>query len=199
MLNDTGAVKTWSSEVKQILESNNLGSIYDRQILFPLKSTISKFRSSMYKKQRELVKVECMSKPKLRTFVTFKDFENISPHVGNPLSFLQRKIISKLRLGILPLRIETARYQKPVLPLDQRLCYCESGAIESEEHLLFQCNKYDSHRHQWFKKLNVPSNFIGMPIEEKFKLVLNVPENVRPTAQFVIDVMDIRSLINKDY
>ena len=47
--------------------------------------------------------------------------------------------------------------------------------------------------------MNVPSNFIGMPIEEKFKLVLNVPENVRPTAQFVIDVMDIRSLINKDY
>ena len=100
---------------------------------------------------------------------------------------------------ILPLRIETARYQKPVLPLDQRLYYCESGAIESEEHLLFQCIKYDSCRQQLFKKLNVPSNFIEMPIEEKFKLVLNVPENVRPTAQFVIDVMDIRSLINKDY
>ena len=198
-LNDNGVLNTWSTEVKQILDNNNLGSIYDRKTIFPLKSTIAKLRSSMYNQQKDLVKAECMNKPKLRTFITFKDFDKISPHIGKPLSYIQRKTLSKLRLGILPLRIETARYQRPVVPLEQRLCYCNSGAIESEQHLLFQCNKYDSIRQQWLEKLNIPHNFNDIPAEEQLKLVLNISENVRPTAQFVIDVMDIRSILNKDY
>ena len=62
----------------------------------------------MLSKQQELVQTECQGKPKLRTFVMFKDFQTLPPHVGKPLSFIERKTISKLRLGILPIRLETA-------------------------------------------------------------------------------------------
>ena len=55
----------------------------------------------------------------------FKEFQTLPPHVGKPLSFVERKIISKLRLGILPIRIETARYTRPVIPENQRVCYCK--------------------------------------------------------------------------
>ena len=131
-LNETEQIKTWSSEVKTILYENNLNHIYDRQQIFPIKSTINELKKSMIKIQQDLLKANCASKPKLRTFITFKDFQTLPPHVGKPLSFIERKVISKLRLGILPIRLETARYLRPVVPEDQRLCYCDSEEVETE-------------------------------------------------------------------
>ena len=87
---------------------------------------------SFYRKQLVLVKNICKNKPKLRTFVAFKDFKTISPHVYKPLSFLQRNTISKIRLGIPSIRLETARYLRPILPEVQGLRYCKNGDPESE-------------------------------------------------------------------
>ena len=171
-LNETGAISTWSSEVKDILHSNNMSIIFDTKQTFHVKSIIANLRSSMELKQRELVKKECASKPKLRTFISFKDYDNLSPHIGKALSFIERKTLSKLRLGILPLRLETGRFQRPLIPEDQRLCYCKSGETESEQHILFHCKIYDNLRQIWLAKLKVPIYFNDMAIKEKLKLGL---------------------------
>ena len=123
----------------------------------------------------------------------------MSPHMTKPLSFIERKMISKLRLGILPLRIETGSFSRPTLPESQRLCYCGSQEIESEAHLLFQCAKYDNLRQVWLNSLHIPENFIDLSLHEKFVLILNKPENIKQTAKFVVSAMDLRSLINKEY
>ena len=78
-LNETEQIKSWSSEVKTILYENNLNHIYDRQQIFPIKSTINELKLSMIKKQQDLLKANCASKPKLRTFITFKDFQTLPP------------------------------------------------------------------------------------------------------------------------
>ena len=150
-------------------------------------------------KQRIRVKAECQTKPKLRTFLTFKNFETLSPHVVKPLSFVERKMISKLRLGILPIRIETARYLRPVVPEGLRICYCKSGDIENESHILFKCCMYNELRNDWMSKILVPNDFHNLPTGEKFNLVLNNPFNVRPTAKFLVSLMDLRCLQNKSY
>ena len=129
----------------------------------------------------------------------FKDFENLPPHVGKPLSFIERKTISKLRLGILPIRLETARYVRPILPENERLCYCDSGEIESELYVLFKCTKYNNLREAWFGKLSKPENFVDLPPQDKLKLILNKSENVKHTAQYLVAVMDLRRLLNKKY
>ena len=143
--------------------------------------------------------INCNDKPKLRTFVTFKNFNIISPHMTKPLSFIERKMISKLRLGILPLHIETGRFSRPILPESQRFCYCGSQEIESEAHLLFQCSRYDNLRQVWLNSLHIPENFNDLSQQEKFDLVLNRPENIKQTAKFVVSAMDLRSLMNKEY
>ena len=120
-------------------------------------------------------------------------------YLGKPLSFIERKTLSKLRLGILPLRIETGRYLRPVLPEEQRLCYCNSGEIESEIHVLFSCCMYANLRQQWLNKLDIPLNFNDLPIDEKLKLTRNKAENISPTAQFLVSLMDLRSFLNKTY
>ena len=194
-----GVISTWSSEVKDILYTHNQSHIYDGKVLFPVKTIVAQIRSKIYDKQIEIVKTECNSKPKLRTFVTFKEYSYLPPHMGKPLSFIERKTISKLRLGILPLRIETARYLRPVVPENERLCYCKSGSIESEEHALFNCKMYENLRLNWLEQLNVPLNFNDLPTVDKLKLVLNSAENIRPTAKYVVSLMDLRRSLNKDY
>ena len=54
-------------------------------------------------------------------------------------------------------------------------------------------------RGQWFNQLSVPDNFETLSEEAKFKLVLNMPENVRKTAKFLVSMMDSRRLQNKEY
>ena len=184
-LNESEQIKTWSHEIKSILYENNLNYIFDQQQLFPIKDIVTQLKASFYSKQKQLVQAECESKPKLRTFITFKDFQTLPPHVGKPLSFHERRIISKLRLGILPIRLETARYLRPVVPENQRLCYCTSG-IESEYHVLFICQKYEHLRESWLSKLSKPDNFVHLPPKEKFGYVFSKTENVRHTAQYLV-------------
>ena len=198
-LNNTGACKTWSTEIKNILVEHNLGQIFDSQCIFPVKSTVQLLKDSMKTKQKLLVKTNCEAKPKLRTFLTFKNFDFVPPHVGKPLTFLERKIISKLRLGILPIRMETARYIRPIIPEDERSCYCNNGETESETHFLFSCPMYSELRIKWIEKLNTDINFDMLSVVDKFDVALNQPENVRHTAQFVIRAMDLRSLLNTQY
>ena len=198
-LNETEEINTWCSEIKCILYENSLNHVYDLQQMFPVKDVIVKLKMSMLSKQQELVKTECQGKPKLRTFLTFKDFQVIPPHVGKPLSFIERRTISKLRLGILPIRLETARYLRPVVPENERLCYCNSGEIESEYYVLFKCQKYTNMREAWLSKIVKPDNFLHLPPQDKLKLVLNEPENVRHTAQYLVSLMDLRRLLNKQY
>ena len=82
-----------------------------------------------------------------------------------------------------------------------RLCQvCENpGAnIENENHFLFQCPEYQTERENWLNKMVIPTNFIDLSEDEKLQLVLNNPENVKLTAQFVISSFDIRSkVLNK--
>ena len=99
-LNSSGEISTWSNEIKTILYENNLNQLYDSQQIFPAKNVVTQLRSSMLISQQNIIKNECESKPKLRTFVIFKDYKTVPPHVGKPFSFLERKTLSKLRLGI---------------------------------------------------------------------------------------------------
>ena len=150
-------------------------------------------------KQRDMLRTECHSKPKLRTFVQFKNFDRMPPHVGKALSFNERRIISKLRLGILPLRVESGRYLRPLVPEIERTCYCGSGRVESEFYALFECKMYNNLRENWLKKVSKPENFFDIPETEKLKIVLNDTNNVRPTAQYILALMDYRSLVNDKY
>ena len=198
-LNDQGLIKTWTSEIRSILHDHSLDHIYDQEQIFPLRAITSLLKKSMLQKQRISLKTECHDKPKLRTFVLFKDFECLPPHIGKPLTFVERRILSWLRLGILPLRLETARFIHPIIPEDQRVCYCGTGEVESEAHMLFKCAVYQNLRTKWLSNLTIPDNFNDLMLGEKLILVLNVAENVRHTSQYVLAAMNLRSLQAKSY
>ena len=198
-LNETGVIKSWSSEVKSIMEEHNLGAVFEAQVIFPVKPVVTELRKSMLSKQQLALKDECISKPKLRTFIQFKEFDKISPHIVKPLTFVERRALSKFRLGILPLRIESARYLRPLVPETERVCYCNSGKIETEFHALFECKMYDSMRTAWLNKICKPNDFSLLSNDDKLKIALNHPANVKFTSRFIVNFMDYRNLVNTKY
>ena len=57
----------------------------------------------------------------------------------------------KFRVGGHSLRVETDRWLHPKPPREQRLCRCcNTGAVEDEQHFLFDCPYYASFRGQHF-------------------------------------------------
>ena len=89
------------------------------------------------------------------------------------------------------------RYERPKLPEHARFCQaCSDGiSVENEEHYIFYCKIYHEIRQIWLGKVMVPENFHQLPLPEKFKLVFEVPQNVKVTAQFISDAYNARSKV----
>ena len=111
--------------------------------------------------------------------------------------------MAKLRLGSLQLRIETGRYCKPRLDESLRVCLlCSEQSssqplpIENEIHFMFYCFSLNSLRTKWLRQLLLPANFTSLDDASKMSIVLNDENNVKETAQYLIDAFDLRGKLN---
>ena len=109
--------------------------------------------------------------------------------------------MAKTRLGCLEIRLETGRWARPRIPEEARICQvCENfnKNVEDEFHFIFECSKYSSLRALWLEKLEIKENFQLLDKDQKLGIILNHPNNVKVTAQYLIDIFDIRSkIVNK--
>ena len=107
---------------------------------------------------------ECQQKPKLRTYITFKNNFETAQYILMYMNRQQRSLLAQLRCGILPLHIETGRFKTVRddnhncfrrINKSERLCHiCKSGDIEDETHFICVCvvnmkyiEKYSLARH----------------------------------------------------
>ena len=187
---------TWFSEVQKLFQIHNLETFFNLNHDFKQDQFIlDKFKQSMFIKQTVDLKICCESMPKLRTFNTFRIFGTTPSYINMPLSFIQRKYLAQLRLSSLPIRLETGRYERPKLPEHARFCQaCSDGiSVENEEHYIFYCKIYHEIRQIWLGKVKIPVNFHMLSLSEKFKLIFEEPQNVKVTAQFIVDAYNLRS------
>ena len=96
----------------------------------------------------------------------------VANHIKCNLSKYERSLISQLRLGILPLHIETGRYSN--LDESERICLlCDSNQVESEKHFLFECELYNNERSRLEDAIGV--NLANYNDGEKFEFIFNHP------------------------
>ena len=154
----------------------------------------------MHVKQCIDLKEMCQNKPKLRTFLKFKDFGSVPVYLLKPMSFVCRKHLALIRLSNLSLRLETGRFERPRLEFNERFCLSctDNISVEDEFHFIYKCVSYNDLRTVWFDKLTLPDNFEALENYEKLSLVLNCPENVKCTAQYIVDAFNLRSKIVKN-
>ena len=124
--------------------------------------------------------------PKLRTYVKLDDFFSSKQFIHKPLTFIQRKFLAKLRLGVLPIRIETGRYHPRLEEADRICLVCnEPNAIENEIHFLLKCPAYDRQRRELFSKIpELDANFVNWSDKDQLKILTCNALAVKSTAQF---------------
>ena len=102
----------------------------------------------------------------------------------------KRSILAQFRTGILPLKVETGRFQQ--LPVEDRTCdFCLGSQIEDEKHFLFGCSLYNSIRDPLFGKVCVmyPEFSTLHPTDKIELLMFKTPGML---ANFIFDAYNKR-------
>ena len=117
--------------------------------------------------------VEARGLNKLRTYRTFKQDFVTEQYVFRPMPRSHRSALARFRCGVAPIRIETGRYER--LPLEERLCpVCDENSVESEFHVIMQCQLYTDIRQELFYHTEAISNvFRDMSPEEQFRSLMS--------------------------
>ena len=77
----------------------------------------------------------------------WKEYPIPELHTTNKLLKYHRSLIIKLSLGVLPIRVESSRYEK--VPFAKKTCpSCKGNTVETKEHFLFHCLLYKTERVQ---------------------------------------------------
>ena len=156
------------------------------------KYIIQSLTDSLLKSDIEYFQNSCLSSPKLRTYVNIVDFNHENVYLYKPLSITQKSNLAKFRLGSLPLRIETDRYCRPVIPENERICkQCSLNIfegvkpVENEIHFTLHCKKHDLLRKSLFNKIGWPQT--ELTDNEILKVLTSEPNLVKIFSQYIGD------------
>ena len=194
----------WSSEVDKILSRNDL--FYNVNYT-PPKVLVTSLSKSLLSKDIEMFDTQCKKSPKLRTYCTlfppFEDHSLSTKYVHLNLPFLIRKRLAQIRLGVLPIRIESDRYARDKVAAELRYCKqpkCVNQTspnckfiVEDEVHFLLHCKQHEKLRSELFSKIDEPS-FSALTDRLKVKYLLTCENIARVVGQFIKDAFDKRPI-----
>ncbi len=152
----------WSNNMKSLFVDINADVFKEK-----LSCNLSVMNDTLYDMMSKSWAKDVLEKPKLRTYIRYKESVCTEKYVMFLDSRYSRSLFAQFRHGILPLRIETGRYKN--LPLEERLCeLCNIGAVEDEKHFLCECIIYVKPRTQLYNKVTIINpSFSHFDNEEK--------------------------------
>ena len=132
-------------------------------------------------------------KPKLRTYAHIKNGIETEHFLTGRINKFKRSLLTQLRIGILPLAVETGRYYR--IPFDKRSCQiCKENLIEDEIHFVCKCTSYVPIREKFFPKFREYFNINEMDIYDQFCNILKV-SNVKLLAEYINELWNTRKSI----
>ena len=157
----------WSSDVREMFELIGQIDVFASKICCDVDNVKAKLFQEMENNWCDSIE----HKPKLRTYKKYKHNINVEPYVSHYMSRGNRSILAQFRFGILPLRIETGRFDST--PLEDRLCiFCNMNVIEDEFHFLIQCPMYIIPRQTLFHNISLnEDSFLRLNQSEKFNFI----------------------------
>ena len=131
---------------------------------------------------------------KLRTYRTFKKEWVSEPYVSTVNTRSHRSALAKFRCGVAPLRLETGRYERGRLPVEQRICIlCDKNEVEDESHAIFRCSLYDDLRAELMVAANVLNeDFNDMPECDQLSFLLSDECIIIITARVLSSILSRR-------
>ena len=135
----------WARDVKFMFENYGFDNHFQEQMV----CDVNAFKDKIMVHDQEVWLSSIPSKPKLRTYRTFKTVLKPEVYVTSNSNRTKRSLFAQLRAGVLPLAIETGRYKKS--DVQDRIClFCDSKCVEDEIHFICSCSLYNEIRSEVF-------------------------------------------------
>ena len=182
-----GENSSWTQEIFAILNDSALHDKFISKSLIDIKVLEEKLLNIFELKWQQ----EISTKPKLRTYVTFKSSYECEAYVLENLDKLKRSYIAQLRTGILPLRIETGRWNN--IDASLRFCQiCDMNEVEDEIHFLFRCSEYNDVRSKFISEICKMNNeFKQKNVLEKLKILMS-SSNIKQFSVYLAEIISLR-------
>ena len=134
--------------------------------------------------------IERYSKQKLRYYNLYKADLSQEEYLNFDIPKYHRSIFAQFRAGILPLNVETGRFNS--VPLEDRKCtLCDLDDVEDEFHLLIMCNKYNELRRHLYREAFARNNqFLSLYDLDKFVFLVNNLQ--KQVIKFIVSAILIR-------
>ncbi len=100
----------------------------------------------------------------------------------------------QLRCGILPIRIETGRYDPKPLKAEEHICQHYLSEPETEVRLFFHLDHTKIFKRKVLSEVHaVEPMFVMSNINVQFYIIKNHPNIIRKTATFIVNCLKTRS------
>ncbi len=109
----------------------------------------------------------------------------VEPYIVSYMSRSERSLLAQIRVGVLPLRIETGRYGN--LKCEERTCKLCNQEIEDETHFVCSCQTFEDLRKQLLPRATETRLYTNGNL-----LVFWMNNYWRKTAQFISNACVIR-------
>ena len=131
---------------------------------------------------------------RMNTYLILNREYELAEYLISVRDMKQRQVLTKYRLSDHNLAIETGRHRKTWLPKEQRICgHCQAEKVETEEHFLLHCKKYENLRQTFFTNLkqSIP-NFEDILDNDKLAIILGEGPSAALAAQYVLKCHNLR-------
>ena len=157
----------------EILEGNNKIKLMRKQTLKSLHNLyIQEWTKSTFLKDHDKIKLRG------KYLKTNYNFEQYLLSIKHPA---HRIALTKMRLGIHKLRIQTGKYEDngKQIPIEQRLCkLCSEKQVENEEHFIGHCSVYSNSRSDFFQQISsIDPSFEKLQLVQKIQYVLTAEKS----------------------
>ncbi len=137
--------------------------------------------------------------PELKTYKLFKEEFKFENYLSSTKRLNHTLSLFRFRISSHNLRIETGRYTRPKIPVNQRMCiYCTSQTVETESHFLLECSLFIKERMDFLETI-----YIYLPVinnnyatnEHKIVAIMSSDEKsvTDPLGKFIYTCLNKRN------
>ena len=131
---------------------------------------------------------------RLRLYREIKPLPMAEAFVTGPIPADWRRVMAALRMGCLPLEVETGRFGCAARPLQQRICKLCSTDVENEEHFLLHCHALKEERKDLFNAMckTEGNKLLYLNATAKVLLILKLAQQPRQICKLVFSMYSKR-------
>lgn len=139
-------VNCWAKGVKHILYSVGYGDVWEAQTVGSVDGFMYAFKHRLIDSDKQEWHLNINTSSMFRTYCSVKDALEYEPYLDMNLAIDCQNLLTRLRGGLLAIRINTARWYENTLVEFRKCQFCNLGQIEDEFHFLFVCPVWSGFR-----------------------------------------------------